>query len=179
VRDISKVKIWSRTPAHAEQLAASSPIDAETATDVAGAVDEADIICTTTASPDPILNGSSLRPGTHINAVGSSVPFARELDGTAMAMSRIFVDRTESTLNESGDFLIAREEGAVSDDDIVAELGEVLIGENPGRRSDDEITLFVSLGLAVEDIAAANVIFRNAVARGVGHRTEFGGRRHG
>jgi ornithine cyclodeaminase len=96
-----------------------------------------------------------------------------------MAMSRIFVDRTESTLNESGDFLIAREEGAVSDDDIVAELGEVLIGENPGRRSDDEITLFVSLGLAVEDIAAANVIYRNAVARGVGHRTEFGGRRHG
>lgn len=179
VRDISKIKIWSRTRAHAERLVDGSSLAAEVAPDVANAVEGADIICTTTSSPEPILTGSLLSPGSHINAVGSSVPFAREVDAAAMAMAKIFVDRTESALNESGDFLMAREEGAINDDDIVAELGDLLIGEHPGRESDDEITLFDSLGLAVEDIAAADTIYRNAKERGVGHRASFGGRRHG
>jgi ornithine cyclodeaminase len=111
--------------------------------------------------------------------VGSSVPFARELDSDALARSRIFVDRRESTINESGDFIMAREDGVVDNDDIVAELGEVIIGAQPGRGTDEEITTFVSLGIAAEDIAAGDLVYRNAVASGTGLSVEFGGMRHG
>ena len=112
------------------------------------------------------------------NAGGSSVPFARELDGPAMARSRWFVDRRESTLNESGDFLLAKEEGLVDEDHIVAELGEVLIDAHPGRQAADEITLFESMGLAVEDVAAGYVVYRNALESGAGMPVAIGGLRH-
>jgi ornithine cyclodeaminase len=115
----------------------------------------------------------------HVNAVGSSVPFARELDSEAMARSRIFVDRRESTLNESGDFLMAQADGVVGEVDIVAELGDIIVGAHPGRSSDQEITTFVSLGLAVEDIAAGDLVYRNALSSGRGVSLEFGGTRHG
>jgi ornithine cyclodeaminase len=115
----------------------------------------------------------------HVNAVGSSVPFARELDSDAMARSRIFVDRRESTLNESGDFLMAQDDGVIDEDAIVAEIGELVAGTRPGRESDDEITTFVSLGLAVEDIAAGDLVYRNALKSGKGFSFEFGGTRHG
>jgi ornithine cyclodeaminase len=115
----------------------------------------------------------------HVNAVGSSVPFARELDSDAMARSRIFVDRRESTINESGDFLMARNDGAIDEDDIVAEIGELIVDSHPGRESDSEVTLFVSLGLAVEDIAAGHLVYRNALESGKGVSMDFGGRRHG
>lgn len=178
VRPISEIRVWSRNSENARRLAGATAIESHVASSVKEAIDGADIICTTTASPDPILFGNMLQPGMHINAVGSSVPFARELDGQAMAMANIYVDRRESTVNESGDFLLAVEEGAITDGDIVAEIGDILVGNHPGRQSSDEITLFDSLGLAVEDIAAANVIYQNALATGVGKTFEFGGRRH-
>lgn len=180
VRPISETRVWSRNPESADRLAESVDADmgARAVGSVAEAVSGAHIVCTTTASPEPILRGSLLEPGMHVNAVGSSVPFARELDSEAMARSRIFVDRRESTLNESGDFLMAKEEGAVGDEDIVAEIGELITGDHPGRASDEEITTFVSLGLAVEDIAAADLVYRNALATDRGLRIQFGGLRH-
>lgn len=179
VRPIDETRVWSRTPESAERLVANTDGNARAVSSVEEAVAGADIVCTTTASPDPILSGSLLEEGMHVNAVGSSVPIARELDSDAMARSRIFVDRRESTVNESGDFIMAREEGAVDDDDIVAELGEIIVGADPGRGSDQEITLFVSLGIAVEDIASADLVYRNAVESNRGFTFEFGGARHG
>ena len=100
--------------------------------------------------------------GAHINAVGSSIPRTRELDGATVAASTLFVDRRESTVNEAGDFLLAVEEGAVGADHIAAELGEVFAGMHPGRTSPAEITLFKSLGIAMEDLAAGEYVLRKA-----------------
>lgn len=144
---------------------------------VATKVVEADLICTTTSSADPVLLGEWLAPGAHINAVGSSVPSARELDTAAVARSRLFVDRRESALNEAGDILMPMQEGAVGDKHIVGEIGEVLLGRVAGRTSDHEITLFKSLGLAVEDVAAAQQVYARALETGAGTAVELGGRR--
>ena len=142
------------------------------------AVAGADIVCTVTSSREPVLSGAWLSPGTHINAVGSSVATARELDTDAVVRSRLFVDRRESALAEAGDFLIARKEGAVADPHIVGELGDVLIGAVQGRTSPSEITLFKSVGLALEDVAAAQHIYAKARASGIGKFVEFGGGRN-
>jgi ornithine cyclodeaminase len=182
VRPIENVRVWSRDPDKARRLAGSNRdnnVHVEVAGSVEEALDGADIICTTTASRDPIVSGTYLSGGMHINAVGSSVPFARELESSVMAASRIFVDRRESTLNESGDFLMARDDGAITDESIVAEIGDILNGSAEGRRSEDEITLFKSLGLAVEDIAAADLVYRNALETQSGTYLEIGGMRHG
>jgi ornithine cyclodeaminase/alanine dehydrogenase-like protein (mu-crystallin family) len=181
VRDISEIRVWSRNPDRAARLVereAANAFEIHAATTVEEAVAGADIICTTTASPDPIVTSAMLEPGMHVNAVGSSVPFARELDSDAMAKCRIFVDRRESTLNESGDFLMARADGAVNEDDLVAEVGEVIVGAHAGRETESEITVFVSLGLAVEDIATADLVYRRAAESGTGIAMEFGGTRH-
>lgn len=183
VRPIETVRVWSRDRARAgtfvDHQRGRHPIELTATPTPAAAVAGADVVCTTTAATEPVLLGADLTPGTHINAVGSSVPFARELDGAAMAAARLFVDRRESTLAEAGDFLLARAEGAVDDDHILAELGEVLAGRHPGRRSDDEITLFESVGIAVEDVAAAHHVTRRAMAEGAGTRVELGGERYG
>jgi ornithine cyclodeaminase len=182
VRPIAETRIWSRNRDSADRLAGSrgsaGHASVRVVESVAEALDGADIVCTTTASRDPILPGSLLEPGMHVNAVGSSVPFARELDSEALARSRIFVDRAESTVNESGDFLMARADGAVTDADIVAEIGELVIGARSGRGDDEEITLFISLGLAVEDVATADLIYQKAMKEGVGTSLVIGGARH-
>ena len=180
VRPITEIRVWSRNLESARRLVEISDqeIEIKTAGSVDKAVKGADIICTTTASPDPILSGGILETGMHINAVGSSVPFARELDSEAIAKTRMFVDRRESTFNESGDFLMAKADGAIDDAHILAEVGELLIGQHPGRDSDTDITLFKSLGLAIEDIAAADLVYRRALEAGSGHTIEFGGVRH-
>jgi len=113
-----------------------------------------------------------------VNAVGASQRIARELDAEAVRRARLFVDRRESALAEAGDFVQARDEGVVGDDHIVAELGEVLLGNDPGRRSAEEITLFKSVGVAVEDLAAARLVYERAIAAGSGTRLELGGERH-
>ncbi|MDP9190268.1 MAG: ornithine cyclodeaminase family protein [Acidobacteriota bacterium] len=133
------------------------------------AVRGADIVVTATSSKEPILRREWLSPGVHINAVGSSVPTARELEANLVAEAALFVDRRESTVNESGDYLAAVEKGAV----IRAELGELLIGAAEGRKSESEITLFKSLGLAVEDLAAAAFLYDAARQTGRGTWVEF------
>ena len=183
VRDIKSVRVWSRNKEHAAQFAERETrrhgIPVSVAANVNDAVDGAAIICTTTSSRDPILTGGWISPGTHINAVGSSVPFARELDALAVKQSRLYVDRRESTLNESGDFLLARKEGAVDDAHILGEIGELLVGTAEGRKTVEDITLFKSLGLAIEDLAAANHVYKKAIEAGVGVMVELGGERDG
>ena len=137
------------------------------------AVRGADIIVTATSSKEPVLKLEWIKPGAHINAVGSSIPAARELDGETIAATSLFVDRRESTINESGDFLFAARDGFVDQSHIRAEIGELLEGTAPGRTSNDEITLFKSLGLAIEDLAAAAFLYDKARAEGRGSWVEF------
>jgi ornithine cyclodeaminase len=167
-----------RAKAFAERESARYGIAVEVAASAREAVAGADIICTATSSREPVLQGDWISPGAHVNAVGSSVATARELDTAAVVRSRLYVDRRESALNEAGDFLIPKKEGAVTDGHIVAEIGEVLTGRAEGRRSPNEVTLFKSLGLAVEDVASARHIYEKAKASGTGRFLDFGGSRH-
>lgn len=140
-----------------------------TAASAEGCVRGADIVVTATNSKEPVLLREWLSPGVHINAVGSSIAAARELDGATVAAASFFVDRRESTVNESGDYLFALREGAIGGPEhIRAELGELLTGRAEGRRSEDEITLFKSLGLAIEDLASASFLYDKAVRQGRG-----------
>jgi alanine dehydrogenase len=148
-------------------------VQVEPAPSARAAVEGADIVCTVTASREPVLAGEWLRDGAHVNAVGASLPFARELDTAAIARSRLYVDRRESALNEAGDFLIPRQEGAIGDGHIVGELGEVLLGRVPGRRNAEEVTVFKSLGLAVEDVAAAAYVYQRATMQQRGTRADL------
>jgi ornithine cyclodeaminase len=180
-RPIKNIRVWSRNAERVskfvEREAKHRSIEVVVAGSAQEAVRGADIICTTTSSQEPVLQGEWIAPGAHINAVGSSVAFARELDTAAVTNARLYVDRRESTLNESGDFIIAKKEGAIGDDHIVGEIGDVILGRVKGRRSNDEITLFKSLGLAVEDLAAANHIYRKATDTDAGTLIELGGER--
>ena len=166
-----ELRIWSRTPAHAEALALES--HAVACDTVEDALDGAEIVCTCTSSREPIVRSAWIAPGTHLNAVGSSIPTARELDADLIAEAALFVDRRESTVNESGDYLGAVEEAGIGPDHIRAELRELLVRSAGGRRDDDEVTVFKSLGLAVEDLAAAALGAERARERGVGAEVEF------
>lgn len=175
VRTLRRVRVWSRHKEHAERFAQTGPgARIEVADTAREAVEGADLICTTTSSSTPVLEGEWLAPGAHVNAVGSSIAAARELDTAAIARARLFVDRRESTLNEAGDFLIPKREGAVTDAAIVAELGELLAGAD-GRLSGTEVTIFKSLGLGVEDLAAAEYVYQQATRGGAGEVVEFSG----
>ncbi len=180
-RPIRRVRVWSRSPAHAAAFAREMQerhgVAVEAMASAREAVRAADVICTVTSAREPVLHGEWLAAGAHVNAVGSSTRSARELDVEAVRRARLYVDRRESTLAESGDFLLAKADGAVDDAHIVGEIGEVLAGQVEGRRSPDEITLFKGLGLAVEDLAAAWQVYQQALARGRGTLLELGGRR--
>lgn len=178
VRPFRKVFIWSRNADHARAVATNSEwsqrADVEVVADAKAAVESADVICTVTASREPVLRGAWLRPGTHVNAVGASLPTARELDSEAIRRAHVFVDRRESALNEAGDLLIPMKEGVISADHIVAEIGELLSGHDPGRQNGDAITVFKSLGLAVEDLAAAHYLHERAKRERAGTWVELG-----
>jgi ornithine cyclodeaminase len=174
VRRLRRVRVWSRDRAHAQRFADASPMPVEVMPTARAAVEGADLICTTTAAREPVLEGAWLHAGAHINAVGACFASARELDTAAVVRARLIIDRRESTLNEAGDFLIPRAEGAIGDDHIAGELGDVLLGSVAGRRTPDEVTLFKSLGIAVEDLAAADYIYRRALATGTGVSVPLG-----
>jgi len=177
-RQITGVRVWSQQFDHAQKFAdqasAGHAIPISTFETVKEAVDGADIICTVTSATDPILQGDWISPGTHITAVGSSVAFARELDTAAVVKSKLFVDRRESTLNEAGDFLFPKKEGAIDDGHIRGEIGDILLDRIGGRASSEEITLFKSLGLAAEDVAAAHYIYQKVLNNEEGEWVEFG-----
>lgn len=171
VLDDPEVRIWTRRVEEAEELAGE--VGATVAPSVETALSGAEVVCTTTAATEPIVEKRWLAPGAHVNAVGSCFPTTRELDTETVASASFFTDRRESCLNEAGDFLLAAAEGAVGPDHIQAELGEVLAGMHPGRRHEDELTVFESLGIAVEDLASAELVLRRARERGVGAEVAF------
>jgi ornithine cyclodeaminase len=176
-RAIRRARVASRSAEHARRFAADLapryPFPIEPVESAEAAVRGANLIVAATTAAKPILRREWIAPGAHIVAVGSSIPTTREIDTATIAAASLFVDRRESTLNESGDYLFAMREGAIGPDHIRAEIGEVLLGRHPGRTTPDEITLFKSLGLAVEDLAAADYVYHQAQAQGVGTWVEF------
>jgi ornithine cyclodeaminase/alanine dehydrogenase-like protein (mu-crystallin family) len=166
VRKFDTVRISSRTPERAQALAAE--VGAEAVDSAEAAVRDADVVVTATSSAEPVLAREWLKPGAHVNAVGGRPPQMTELDTATIADSAFFVDRRESAEAEAGDYRAAIESGAIRPDHIRGELGEVVIGAKPGRSSDDELTVFRSLGLAVEDLAAAEYVVRRARETRVG-----------
>lgn len=166
-----EIRIWSRNEDAAEQLAGE--VGAIVAPSVDAALFGAEVVCTTTAATEPIVEKRWLASGAHVNAVGACFPTTRELDTETVAHSSLFTDRRESCLNEAGDFILAAAEGAVGPEHIRAELGEVLAGMHPGREHEDELTVFESLGIAVEDLASAELVVRRARERGVGTEVAF------
>ena len=179
VRPIAEIRVWGRDADGAARLAADArsrlertQADAETWNEgvptlmvcdsARTAVSGADIVCTTTSAREPILRGDWLSTGVHVNAIGSSTPGARELDSACVAAARVFVDSVDTALTEAGDLLIPMKEGAIRAQDWIP-VGRVLNG-GPGRVSADDITLFKSVGLAMEDAAAAAYIARQLQA---------------
>lgn len=166
-RRLTEIRVAGHDEARARRFAAS--VGGETRVPVRAcasareAVAGADLIVTATSSAQPVLEGDWIASGAHINAVGACLPHQRELDTATIAAAALFADRRDSMLAESGDYRLAAAEGAVSEDHIRGELGEVLTGVAPGRENAAEITIFESLGLAVEDLAAAACAYRNAV----------------
>jgi ornithine cyclodeaminase len=162
-----------RARAFVAGLTAKYSFTVEASPDVQHAVRGADVIVTATNSAEPVLKREWVKLGAHVNAVGSCSPVKRELDTATVVASTFFVDRRESALHESGDYLLAAKEGAIGPDHIRAELGELLIGEQLGRGFPEEITVFKSLGIAVEDLAAAQFLYRRALAKDVGTRVRY------
>ena len=177
VRPIKHCRVASRNFEHARQFAEEMrpkfAFDIEPLETVEKTLEGADLIVAATTAKEPVVRRESVALGVHLNLVGSSTPNAREVDTATMAASILFVDRRESTINEAGDYIIAAKEGAIGPEHIRAELGEVLTGEKPGRTSLEEITLFKSLGLAIEDLAAAEYLYRKATQAQVGAWFEF------
>jgi ornithine cyclodeaminase len=178
-RKLRRVRVWSRTPANAARFAREQGprfgLGVEVCADPAAAVRGADLVCTTTSSSTPVLKGEWLSPGAHVNAVGACFANSRELDAQAVARSRFFTDRRESCLAEAGDFRLARDEGAITDAHLLGEVGDVFSGKLAGRASADDITVFESLGIAVEDLASAHHLLQRARETGAGRWLEWGG----
>jgi ornithine cyclodeaminase len=180
VRPLDHVRIASRSLATAqafvdkEQPNYGFPLEAvdsgKGANSIAAAVRDADIVVTVTNATDPVLHASWIAPGTHVNLVGSSTPRHREADTTLMARAQLFVDRRESTINESGDYLAAAAEGLIGAQDLLAELGELVIRTHPGRTDAEAVTLFKSLGMGAQDVALAAALYQRAQAADVGTR---------
>lgn len=176
VRALRRVRVWSRTAAHAQEFAQRHTGDTLTVTaceTVEEAVRDAGIVCTLTAATAPILQGGWLARGAHVNAVGSSVPPFRELDTAAVTRARVYVDMRECVLRESDDLLQPIREGVFRESDIAGELSEMVSGKCALRTADDQITLFKSVGMAIEDIAAIRLAYERAGATNAGAYVEI------
>ena len=163
VRDIQAVRVWGRslerTQDFCRRMSAELGIPFSVAAEVEAAVSDADIVCTVSAAREPILKGAWVRPGTHLNLVGSSVAGPAEVDTDLVARSRFIADSRAGVLRQGAEFLRAKEAGAIEDSHIVAEIGQVLAGQIPGRTSETEITVYKSLGHVVQDLASAWALY--------------------
>lgn len=179
VRPLRRVRVWSRTRANADRFAreegARLGIEIEVSASAEEAVRGADLVCTTTSSREPVVRGAWVSPGAHVNAVGACFAAQRELDTELVRRARFYTDRRESCLNEAGDFLIPLQEGAITEAHLLGEIGELFLGRNPGRTSPEDVTVFESLGIAVEDLASAHDIHSRALATGAGTWLDWGG----
>jgi len=177
VRPFESVRIWSRTQAAAEALAAriatTLGIQARSSSSVRDAVEGADVVCTTTSASEPILPGAWLEPGMHLNLVGAAVRTAAEADQDVVTRSRYFVDYRPSIMDQAGELLDAIEAGAVSEEHIAGEIGEVLAGRCAGRLNDEEITLYKSVGVAAQDLGAGLACYQRAREKGIGIEVDW------
>jgi ornithine cyclodeaminase/alanine dehydrogenase-like protein (mu-crystallin family) len=177
VRGFEHVRIYAPTRAHAQAVAdeaAPARFEMIVAASAEDAVRGADVVVAATSAREPVFARTWLKPGAHVNAVGASTPRAREIDTATVAASALFCDSRESVRNEAGEFQLAVREGAITGEEhIRAELGEVLTGTAAGRRDDGELTLFRSLGIAVEDLAAAEAAVAAARAQGLGTEVDL------
>ena len=171
VRDVREIRVWSRSPERSRAFA-DSVVSAQQSVQLSvqrcdsarDAVRGADIVCCVTASSVPLLASADLADGTHVNAVGAHNPATRELDGTTIARSRFIVDSRDAALAESGELRLGVAEGAFAEAHVAGELGDVVTGRIAGRLNERELTVFKSLGLAMEDVAAAAAVFEAACA---------------
>lgn len=170
VRPITEVRVWGRTGAHARRLLRRLPasVSARVCGSAREAVEGADIVCTTTSATEPVLEGEWLAPGCHVNLVGAAIATSAEADIDVVTRSRFFVDYRASAMDQAGELLAAIRDGFVSESHIAGEIGEVLDGSAPGRRDNGEITVYKSLGVAAQDLAAACAAFRNAERKNIG-----------
>jgi ornithine cyclodeaminase/alanine dehydrogenase-like protein (mu-crystallin family) len=177
VRDFRSVRVWGRNHKRVDEFIerhrATRSIVFESAESAEAAVDHADVICTVTSAPEPILLGRWVKPGTHVNLVGSSFPDRSEVDTDLLLKARFFVDYRESALAQAGEFLRAKKEGAITDAYLCGEIGSVISGNVRGRRSNDEITIYKSLGIFSQDLAAAMSVWRQAELLNVGTTIEI------
>jgi ornithine cyclodeaminase/alanine dehydrogenase-like protein (mu-crystallin family) len=178
VRAFERVRVHAPTTAHAEDVAAEASAAGLAGVTVAASAQEAlrdaDVVVTVTSAREPVLRREWLKPGAHLNAVGASSPQNREIDTATVAASALFCDSRESLRNEAGEFRLAVTEGLITGvEHVRAELGEVLAGTAAGRRDAGELTMFRSLGLAVEDLAAAQCAVATAMEQGIGTEVEL------
>lgn len=163
VRPLTSITVWGRSPdraqAFVQRMQSELAIPITASPSAQQAVAHADIICTLTSAPDPILHAADVQPGTHLNLVGSSHAGPAEVDNDLVARSRFFVDSREGVLQQGGEFLRAKAAGLINDDHILAEIGQVLAGTAQGRRSADDITVYKSLGHIVQDLASAHALY--------------------
>ena len=163
VRAVREVRVWGPSSDKALSFAerhstADRPVRAVSTSHEA--VAGADLICAVSAAPDPIIEGSWLSPGAHVNLVGAHSPKTREADGETLARARVFTEITRFAMAEAGDILMAIDEGHITEDDLCGEIGEVIDGRITGRRNNEDITLYLSLGNTAQDLAAANFATR-------------------
>ncbi len=172
VRAFDEIRVWGRDASRVDALLNDAPTHARArlvaAGSVAAAVDQADVIALVTASREPVLRRESVRDGAHVCAVGACRPDQREMESALVRDARVFVDSRAGALAEAGDLVIPINEGAIDASHIAGELGDVFGGRIPGRQNGSEITIFKSLGMAVEDVAAAHLAFERASERGLG-----------
>jgi ornithine cyclodeaminase len=174
VRAIKSVRIFSLDPKAASEMAAELagrdpiPADVTVAASPGEAIADADVVCTATTSETPVFNGAEIKPGTHINAVGSYTPSMQEVDAMTIQRAMVVVDSREAVLAEAGDLLVPIGRGEIASDIIHAELGQIINGDRPGRSSPEQITYFKSVGLAVQDAVAAGRALARAQALGLG-----------
>jgi alanine dehydrogenase len=166
-RDFSEVRVWSPTPDHLARFVRERPC-ARPARTAEESVRGADVVVVATDSVTPAIENAWVGEGTHVIAVGACRPSQREIDPTLLARARLVVDSRAAALEESGDVVQSIREGRFTADHVAAELGDVVNGSKPGRTRPDEVTLFKSLGLAVEDLSAAHLAYRRARERGLG-----------
>jgi ornithine cyclodeaminase/alanine dehydrogenase-like protein (mu-crystallin family) len=167
VLPLERVTVTSRTPESAERFVAEqAPRYPQLELLAADTLPEADVVCTVSSAREPVV--TALEPGTHVNAVGSHAPTIREIAGEVMRDARVVVDSREATLSECGDCLLPIASGLFGPEHVSDELGEVLAGTKPGRSSADEITIYQSCGIAVQDVAAARLVYDRARSRGIG-----------
>ena len=177
VRRLREVRVWSPNDSHrtafAREMTSLAGIPVLAASSAARAVEGADLIVAATASTTALIGAGDVSAGSHICAVGACRPTHRELDAALVARALTFVDSRIGALAEAGDIVLARDEGAITADHVAGELGELLSGLVPGRQSPEQITLFKSLGMAVEDVAAAHLAYTRARASGRGQEFAF------